>query len=86
MPCASQHSYDFGDQPIDPADGYGYGSMQIHNATTEQTLFAINNWRQGERADIGIGNRVDKHSDWTFAANAQSYPAKRLRVLVRLDR
>ena len=84
VPNASQHSYDFGDQPIDPADGYG--SMQIHNATTEQTLFAINHWRRGERADIGIGNRADKHSDWTFAGNAQSYSAKRLRVLVRLDR
>ncbi len=84
VPNASQHSYDFGDQPIDPADGYG--SMQIHNATTEQTLFAINHWRRGERADIGIGNRADKHSDWTFASNAQSYSAKRLRVLVRLDR
>jgi sialate O-acetylesterase len=84
VPNASQHSYDFGDQPIDPADGYG--SMQIHNATTEQTLFAINHWRRGGRADIGIGNRADKHSDWTFAGNAQSYSAKRLRVLVRLDR
>lgn len=84
VPNASQHSYDFGDQPIDPTDGYG--SMQIHNATTEQTLFAINHWRRGERADIGIGNRADKHSDWTFAGNAQSYSAKRLRVLVRLDR
>ena len=84
VPGASQQSYDFGDQPVDPADGYG--SMQIHNATTEQTLFAINHWRQGERADIGIGNRADKHSDWTFAGNAQSYSAKRLRVLVRLDR
>ena len=85
MPGASQQSYDFGDQPIDPADGYG--SMQLHNATAEQTLFAINHWRRGERADIGIGNRAEKNSDWTFAGNAQSYAAKRLRVLVRnLDR
>ena len=56
--------------------------MQIHNATKEQTLFAINHWRRGERADIGIGNRADKHSDWTFSGNAQSYSAKRMRVLV----
>ena len=81
VPGASPHSYDFGDQPIDPADGYG--SMQLHNATAEQTLFAINHWRRGERADIGIGNRAEKNSDWTFAGNAQSYSAKRLRVLVR---
>ena len=85
VPNASQHSYDFGDQPIDPADGYG--SMQIHNATAEQTLFAINHWRRGERADIGIGNQTEKHSDWTFAGNAQSYSAKRMRILVRnIDR
>ena len=85
VPGASQQSYDFGDQPVDPADGYG--SMQIHNATAEQTLFAINHWRRGERADIGIGNRAEKNSDWTFAGNAQSYSAKRMRVLVRnIDR
>ena len=85
VPGASQQSYDFGDQPIDPADGYG--SMQLHNATAEQTLFAINHWRRGERADIGIGNRAEKNTDWTFAGNAHSYSAKRLRVLVRnLDR
>ena len=85
VPNASQHSYDFGDQPIDPTDGYG--SMQIHNATTAQTLFALNHWRRGERADIGIGNRAEQNSDWTFAGNAHSYSAKRLRVLVRnIDR
>ena len=59
VPNASQHSYDFGDQPIDPADGYG--SMQIHNATTEQTLFAINHWRPKPRkplADREVPPRV----------------------------
>jgi sialate O-acetylesterase len=79
---ASASVYDFGDQPVEPADGYG--SMQVHNAAAQQTLFAINHWRNGERADLGIGNRGEQNPDWTFAGNAQSYLKKRLRVLVRV--
>ena len=64
--------------------------MAVCSYTTpraEQTLFAINHWRRGERTDIGIGNRAEKNSDWTFAGNAHSYSDKRLRVLVRnIDR
>jgi len=82
VPGASANVYDFGDQPTEPANGYG--SMQIHNAAARQTLFAINHWRTGERADIGIGNRGEQNPDWTFAGNAQSYTQKRLRVLVRM--
>ena len=80
--CASASVYDFGDQPVEPADGYG--SMQVHNAAAQQTLFAINHWRNGERSDLGIGNRGEQNPDWTFAGNAQSYLKKRLRVLVRV--
>ncbi len=58
--------------------------MQVHNPAAGQTLFAINHWREGARADLGIGNQPANSSDWTFAANAGSYTAKRLRVLVRL--
>jgi sialate O-acetylesterase len=82
VPGASEEVYDFGDKPMVLPDGYG--SMQIHNATAKETLFAINHWGAGERADIGIGNRKVKHPDWTFARNAESYAVKRLRVLVRL--
>ena len=81
VPGASSDVYDFGDQPADPADGYG--SMQIHNRDAQQTLFAINHWRQGGKADIGIGNRSESHPDWTFAGNANTYLSRRLRVLVR---
>lgn len=81
VPNASGQVYDFGDQPADPADGYG--CMQIHNYEARQTLFAINHWREGSRADIGIGNQSTGNPDWTFAGNAGSYKAKRLRVLVR---
>jgi sialate O-acetylesterase len=82
VPNASSDVYDFGDQPTDPVEGYG--SMQIHNHEAKQTLFAINHWSEGNRADLGIGNQQTGNPDWTFAANAGSYQAKRLRVLVRV--
>jgi sialate O-acetylesterase len=81
VPNASGEVYDFGDQPTDPADGYG--SMQVHNHDAKQTLFALNHWSEGSRADLGIGNQGTGNPDWTFAANAGSYQARRLRVLVR---
>ncbi len=78
---ASADVYDFGDEPVDAPDGYG--SMQVHNHDARQTLFAINHWTEGARADIGIGNQTENNPDWTFSANAGNYPVKRLRVLVR---
>jgi sialate O-acetylesterase len=81
VPNASSQVYDFGDEPSDPADGYG--SMQVHNHAAKQTLFALNHWREGSHADLGIGNQPTGNPDWTFAGNAGSYQAKRLRVLVR---
>ena len=80
VPNASSSTYDFGDQPVGPPDGYG--SMQVHNHDARQTLFAINHWSDGDRADLGIGNASNGNPDWTFAANAGQYQAKRLRVLV----
>jgi sialate O-acetylesterase len=82
VPNASGQTYDFGDQLADPADGYG--SMQVHNHAAKQTLFSLNHWREGKGADLGIGNQTQGNPDWTFAGNAGSYVAKRLRVLVRL--
>lgn len=81
VPGASEDVYDFGDEMFPPDDGYG--SMQIHNVSKGETLFAINHWRLGAQADIGIGNSSGKTRDWTFAGNAGSYPEKRLRVFVR---
>ena len=78
---ASAEAYDFGDQRLD--DPNGYGSMQIHHHAAQQTLFAINHWRDGLRADVGIGNQPSGERDWTFAANAGSYRTMRLRVLIR---
>jgi sialate O-acetylesterase len=81
VPNASDAVYDFGDQPSDPPDGYG--SMQVHNHDAKQTLFALNDWKHGAGADVGIGNQPQGNPDWTFAANAKNYPAMRLIVLVR---
>ncbi len=81
VPNASNDIYDFGDEPVPPAEGYG--SMQIHNHDARQTLLAFNHWSEGPRADVGIGNRDHDAPDWTFAGNADTYSFKRLRVLVR---
>jgi len=80
VPNASAQVYDFGDAPGDPAEGHG--SMQVHNHDAKQTLFALNNWKAGSHADLGIGNQPTGNPDWTFAGNAGSYQVKRLRVLV----
>jgi sialate O-acetylesterase len=78
---ASPSVYDFGDDPGNPRDGYG--SMQVHNFASGQTVFSINHWKQGDRADIGIGNSPGDTHDWTFTGNAGSYSKKRLCVYVR---
>jgi sialate O-acetylesterase len=57
--------------------------MQVHNRASGQTFFAVNHWRAGNGADLGIGNSPGNTRDWTFTSNAGSYTAKRLRVLVR---
>lgn len=78
---ASSSIYDFGDHPGPPVEGYG--SMQVHDPAAGQTVFAINHWGAGNRADIGIGNSAGNTRDWTFAGNAGTYQTKRLRVYVR---
>lgn len=85
-PAASTKLYDFSDSPTLQKDGSAaadYGCMQVHNAALKQTLFAINNWNAGKKADVGLGSSSGKHPDWTFAANAESYDHARLRVLIR---
>jgi sialate O-acetylesterase len=84
VPNAAVEAYDFGDQRRDAPDGYG--SMQLHNHEARQTLFAINHWRDGPQADVGIGNQTTGEPDWTFAKNAGSYRTMRLKVLVRSRR
>ena len=80
---ASNSLFDFGDRPIPGT----YGSMQIHNTTAGQTLFAFNNWGgSGGNACLGIGNcpaPVNGGVDWTFTQNAGNFTVKSLQVLVR---
>lgn len=80
VPGADDAVYDFGDQPVDPVDGYG--CMQIHHTAAKQTLFAINQWGAGPGCNIGIGNSAGATRDWTFLDNGGSYTQKRLRILV----
>jgi sialate O-acetylesterase len=76
-------AYDFGDQISEPADGYG--SMQVHNYGAKQTIFAFNNWKSGNGADLGIGNGgTGKSLDWTFTGNSGTYTLRNLRVLVKM--
>jgi hypothetical protein len=81
VPGASDREFDFGDMPNGGPDGYG--SMQVHNPGAQQTLFAINKWKAGRGADVGIGNSEGKTRDWTFTGKASQWPRKRLRVLVK---
>ncbi|QDT28467.1 hypothetical protein Enr10x_38110 [Gimesia panareensis] len=81
IPNASASLWDFGDEPSEPAAGYG--CMQVHNYEAKQTIFAINQWNSGPNADLGIGNSTGRTRDWTFMSNASQYDVKRLRVLVR---
>ncbi|EMI23576.1 sialate O-acetylesterase [Rhodopirellula europaea] len=81
VPGASGTAFDFGDDPGMPVDGYG--CMQVHNVSARQTVFAINNWKKGSGADLGIGNHSGEHKDWTFTSNAAQYASKKLQVLVR---
>jgi len=81
VPGASDSYFDFGDR----TSGGDYGSMQIHNYGATETLFGYNRWGGNSTgpADLGIGNRADNNSDWTFAQNTGSYTTRNLAVMVR---
>ena len=81
IPGASEENFDFGDRK-GPLEN-GYGCMQVHNHVAGHTIFAINNWKAGAKADVGIGNSPGQHRDWTLASNSEQYESKRLRILVR---
>ncbi|MBA4191014.1 MAG: hypothetical protein C0467_23765 [Planctomycetaceae bacterium] len=81
VPNADSGKYDFGDAMTNPPDGHG--CMQVHNFDAKQTLFAINKWKAGSKAEIGIGNNPKGNPDWTFTESAGTYRTKRLRVFVR---
>ena len=81
--AANGGAFDWGDGGANT--GAGFGSFQVHNAYARQTVFAYNHWGEssGPNDDVGIGNRPTADTDWTFSANAGSYTARRLTILVR---
>lgn len=78
IPNASTETYDFGDEYNTKKI---YGSLQIHNFGTKQTLIGINNWKK-KPMDIGIGSSLGLHPDWTFAKNGGDYLIKQLQIYV----
>jgi hypothetical protein len=83
VPGADSQTYDFGDSKD---SGAGYGSMQLHDYNSGQTLFAYNAWGSGVDAnDLGIGNNPNEsgNPDWTFTSNSAEYDLKSMRVMVR---
>lgn len=81
IPGASNSKYDFGD--VRNGGALGYGSMQIHNYSAKQTLFAFNNFMAGKGADLGIGNNPNGNPDWTFTKNAGKYSSAKLYIMVK---
>ena len=81
IPGASAAKYDFGD--LYSGAPLGYGSMQVHNYKTKQTLFAFNNFKSGKTADLGIGSSSGKSLDWTFSGNAGKYSSAKMYIMVK---
>jgi len=86
VPNADGSLYDFGDTQSSD-DTAGYGSMQIHDYESGETLFSYSSWgyaSAGSGDDLGIGNNPDAEGnpDWTFAQNSGDYEIKTLTVMV----
>ena len=78
--------FDFGDGGANT--GVGFGSMQVHNFLSAQTVFAYNSWGDGGTGNIGIGNNpfavsANQGLDWTFRDNAGNYTVRNLYVLIQ---
>ena len=59
-----------------------YGCMQIFNG--EDCIFAYNNFNNlSITSDIGIGNNLTGHKDWTFTHNSDIYSIKRIYIYAR---
>ncbi len=79
---ADDKKYDHGDKYDEKK--FGYGSMQIHNTSVPETVFAYNNFGSGSGSDIGIGNNPNPegHPDWTFSKSATNLKDAILYVFV----
>ncbi len=59
--------------------------MQVHNYKEKQVVFAFNNFRAGNTADIGIGNNRSGHPDYTFSQSMKNYSMALILVLAELE-
>lgn len=85
VPGANGETLDFGDRYAGHGiDRNAHGSMQVHNTTEKQTVFAYNNWKANRNCDLGIGNHSGRNTDWTFAGNGNCRQADLL-VLVEME-
>lgn len=84
IPDASESSYDFGDK-IRTSASPGFGSMQIHQHETRQTIFAFNAFAKGRSCDIGIGNCSGKNPDWTHSKSGVNYESGLFLILVETE-
>ena len=77
--------YDYNDTPQPGAStGPGYGCLQVHDLSSKTTVLAFNHFNgTGAPCDVGIGKAPGEHPDWTFAANAGAYKARRISVWVK---
>jgi hypothetical protein len=77
--------YDYDDTAFTNIDGWG--SMQIHNTASAQTLIGYSDWgglAPGEPSEIGAGNNPGLGDpDWTFSNSGTTYTVRRLQVLVK---
>ena len=77
--------YDFNDT-FQPQKTLGYGCLQIHDLAAKRTVLAFNHFNAATRScDVGIDSNPDARGnpDWTFAANAGKYVARRISVWVK---
>ena len=83
---ASDAKFDHGDA-YDQQKVVGYGSMQIHNTSIPETVFAYNNFNAGGMADVGIGNNPDPKGepDWTFSKSASALSDATLCVFATVE-
>ncbi|PSL36437.1 protein of unknown function (DUF303) [Labedella gwakjiensis] len=81
---ASSALWDFSDTPA-LGNPSGYGSFQVHNLTSRQTVLAVNGWSYPAATplDVGVGNRATGDPDWTFARNRAQFSDLTLKVYVR---
>lgn len=81
---ANNTLWDFSDSPT-LGNTSGYGSFQVHNVTSRQTVLALNGWSYPAATplDVGIGNRPSGHPDWTWSNNRAQFTDLSLKVYVR---